>query len=109
MNDTKRTWIKDLKAGSDLKETFAVRSADVRQSRGGGSYLAATLGDRTGEVTALVWQNVDRLREVLEPGNVVMVQGQVQRYNQQIQVVIRKAEVVADESVERGVSSVRPP
>lgn len=103
MNETKRIWIKDLKAGSELKETFAVRSADVRQSRGGGSYLAATLGDRTGEVTALVWQNVDRLRDVLEPGNVVAVQGQVQRYNQQIQVVIRKAEVVADESVDEGV------
>ncbi len=103
MNEDQRTWIKDLKAGSDLKETFAVRSADVRQRRGGGPYLAATLGDRTGEVTALVWQNVDRLREVLEPGTVVMVQGQVQRYNQQIQVVIRKAEVVADESVDQEV------
>ena len=42
MSDTKRTWIKDLKAGTDLKESYAVRSADVRQRRGGGPYLAAT-------------------------------------------------------------------
>ena len=98
-----RTWVKDLRAGSELEECYAVRSADVRQRRGGGPYLAATLGDRTGEVTALVWQNVDRLREVLEPGSVVAVKGQVQRYHQQLQVVVRKAETVPDASVEQEI------
>ena len=100
MSQRQRTWIKDLKAGTEIEETFAVRSSDVRQGRGGGSYLAATIGDRSGEVTALVWQNVDRLREVFEPGNVVAVIGQVQRYNQQLQVVVRKAETVAEEQVD---------
>jgi 3'-5' exoribonuclease len=96
----KRTWVRDLRAGTELEECFAVRSVDVRQRRGGGPYLAATLGDRTGEVTALVWQNVDRLREVLEPGNVVSIKGQVQRYNQQLQVVVRQADSLPAESVE---------
>jgi len=100
MGQRQRTWIKDLKAGTEVEESYAVRSSDVRQGRGGGSYLAATIGDRSGEVTALVWQNVDRLREVFEPGNVVAVTGQVQRYNQQLQVVVRKAESVADEVVD---------
>lgn len=95
-----RTWVKDLAAGTDLDETFAVRSVDVRQRRGGGPYLAATLGDKTGEVTALVWQNVDRLRDILEPGRVVSVKGQVQRYNQQLQVVVRQAEALPSESVD---------
>jgi 3'-5' exoribonuclease len=97
---SKRSWVKDLRAGTDLEESFAVRSIDVRQRRGGGPYLAATIGDRTGEVTALVWQNVDQLREVLEPGRVVSVKGQVQRYNQQLQVVVRQAEALPSESVE---------
>lgn len=100
MNRRQRTWIKDLKAGTEIEESFAVRTADVRQGRGGGSYLAATIGDRSGEVTALVWQNVDRLRDVFEPGNVVAVVGQVQRYNQQLQVVVKKAEKVADDRVD---------
>lgn len=99
MNRRQRTWIKDLKAGTEVEEMYAVRTSDVRQGRGGGSYLAATVGDRSGEVTALVWQNVERLREIFEPGNVVSVVGQVQRYNQQLQVVVRKAERVADDQV----------
>ncbi|MDH3814688.1 MAG: OB-fold nucleic acid binding domain-containing protein, partial [Acidobacteriota bacterium] len=96
----KRTWVKDLRAGADLEECFAVRGVDVRQRRGGGPYLAVTLGDRTGEVVALVWQNVDQLRDALEPGGVVGIKGQVQRYNQQLQVVIRHAESLPAESVE---------
>jgi 3'-5' exoribonuclease len=112
MSETERTWIKDLRAGTDLDECYAVRAADVRQRRGGGPYLAVSLGDRTGEVTALVWQNVDRLRDVLEPGNVVAIQGQVQRYHQQLQVVVRQAEVLALESVDQELfvrsSSVDP-
>jgi 3'-5' exoribonuclease len=70
--DTKRSWVRDLRAGTDLEGSFAVRSVDVRQRRGGGPYLAATIGDRTGEVTA----------------------------NQQLQVVVRQAEALPDESVE---------
>ena len=100
MTEEQRVWIKDLRAGSDLEEIYAVRTVDIRQRRGGGSYLAATLGDRTGEVTALVWQNVDRYRGVLESGNVVTIKGQVQRYNQQLQIVVRHAEVVPEVSVD---------
>jgi len=107
-----RTWIKDLQPGTDIEESYAVRSADVRQRRGGGPYLAICLGDRTGDVTALVWEKVERLREVLEPGTVVAVKGQVQRYNQRIQVVVRRAEALPDEQVDQDLfvrsSAVEP-
>ncbi len=99
LSDTKRVWIRDLRAGTDVDECYAVRGVDVRQRRGGGPYLAATLGDKTGEVAALVWQDVEKLRETLEPGSVVSVKGQVQRYNQQLQVVVRQAELLPGESV----------
>jgi 3'-5' exoribonuclease len=95
-----RRWVRDLKAGTDVEEAYAVRSRDVRQRRGGGPYLALTLGDRTGEVTALVWDNVDRISKECEPGRVVRIRGQVQRYNQRLQVVIRQAEAMAQDEVE---------
>ena len=107
-----RIWVRDLSADTEIDESFAVVSVDVRQRRGGGPYLAARIGDRTGEVTALVWQNVDRLREIMEPGTVVAVKGQVQRYNQQLQVIVRKAEAIPDSSVDDDIyvrsSSVNP-
>lgn len=90
----RRAWIAELQPGTDVEETFVVRSRDIRQRRGGGPYIAASLGDRTGEVNALVWENVDSLAKVLDVGAVVKVKGQVQRYNGRLQVVIRRAATV---------------
>ncbi len=95
--DKQRAWIRELKPGTDIEDSYVVRSKDVRQRRGGGPYLAATLGDKTGEVAALVWENVEQIGKVLEAGEVVTVKGQVQRYNGRLQVVIRRvAKVPAD-------------
>lgn len=90
----RRAWIAELQPGTDVEETFVVRSRDIRQRRGGGPYIAASLGDKTGEVNALVWENVDALAKVLDVGAVVGVKGQVQRYNGRLQVVIRRAATV---------------
>jgi len=81
-------------------ESYAVRSQEERQRRGGGPYLALTLGDRTGDVAALVWENVEELGKVCQPGGVVRVRGQVQRYNQRLQVVVRAAERVGLDGVD---------
>jgi 3'-5' exoribonuclease len=98
-----RAWIKDLRPGTDVQERYAVRSKETRQRRGGGPYLALTLGDRTGEVVALVWENVERLGKICEPGQVVEVRGQVQRYNHRLQVVVRDATQLAADEVNEGL------
>jgi 3'-5' exoribonuclease len=98
---TDRSWISELRPGSEVDEAFVVRSRDLRQRRGGGNYLAAVVGDRTGEGAGLAWEYVDRLAKVCEPGRVVRIAGQVQKYQGRLQVVIRRAEPVAlDEVVE---------
>jgi 3'-5' exoribonuclease len=89
-----RSWINGLRPGIEIDERYVVRSRDLRQRRGGGPYLAATIGDRTGEVVALAWENVDRLARVCEPGRVVRITGQVQKYQGRLQVVIREASPV---------------
>ncbi len=89
-----RCWVRDLRPGEEVSEAYVVRTREVRQRRGGGPYLAITLGDRTGDVDALVWENVEAIGEVLEPGRVVRVRGQVQRYNRRLQVIVRRAEEV---------------
>jgi len=99
-SDKQRTWIRDLQPGTEIEESFVVRSKDVRQRRGGGPFLAGTLGDRTGEVAALVWENVEQLGKILEVGSVVTVKGQVQRYNNRLQVVIRRAAAVSAEGID---------
>lgn len=107
-----RVWVKDLRPGTTAEGTFAVRSKDLRQRRNGGAYLAMTLADRTGEVAALAWEGVEQFHRSCTVGDVVRVEGQVQRYNQRLQLVIRRLEKVPQEEVEESLfvrsSSVDP-
>jgi len=98
-----RAWVRDLRPGDEVDEIYAVRSKEVRQRRGGGPFLALTLGDRTGAVAALVWENVDAIGPALPVGALTRIRGQVQRYNQKLQVVIRRAAAVPAEEVDEGV------
>jgi len=100
VNTDDRLWIRDLRPGTDIDESYAVRSKEVRQRRGGGPYLALVLGDRTGDVAGLVWENVDELSRICDAGKVVKVQGQVQRYNQRLQIVVRKARLLKHDEVD---------
>jgi 3'-5' exoribonuclease len=95
-----RLWIKDLRPGTEVAESYVVRSADVRKRRGGGNYLALSLADRTGQVAGLVWEGVENIAAVCRPGRVVHIKGQVQKYNQRLQIVIRNAQAVPPEQVD---------
>ncbi len=95
-----RVWIRDLHPGSDVEESYAVRSRELRQRRGGGPYLAGVLADRTGQVATLAWENAEELFKIMKPGAVVRIRGQVQRYNQRLQVVIRQARLVDPEEID---------
>jgi len=95
-----------------VEESYAVRSRELRQRRGGGPYLAGVLADRTGQVAALAWENAEQFFKIMAPGSVVRIRGQVQRYNQRLQVVIRQVQVVDPTEVDERLfirsSSVDP-
>ncbi len=95
-------WVAQLAEGASIREKFVVRAKDARQGRGGGSYLTLGLGDRTGEVTAMVWDNVADVDKVCQVGAVVTIIGRVQRYNGRLQVVVKEAMPVRLADVDQG-------
>lgn len=88
---TERAWIRNLSPGLQIEESYVVRSRELRPRRGRGHYLALSLGDRTGELTALAWENAEELSRICEPGKVVRIEAQVQRYQGRLQIVLRNA------------------
>jgi 3'-5' exoribonuclease len=67
--------VRDLLDGQELDQVLLVRSAEVRARRGGGEYLRLVLGDRTGHLTAMVWEDVAPARELCSAGTPVRVAG----------------------------------
>ena len=67
--------VRDMTDGADLDQVLLVREVERRQRRDGGEYLRVQLGDRTGAVCAMVWEEVARHVELLVAGATVHVEG----------------------------------
>jgi 3'-5' exoribonuclease len=68
---------------------------EVRQGRSG-DFIALTLQDRTGPITARVFDNVDALKHEFDEGEFVKVQGRTQLYGGRVQLVVERIRRVMD-------------
>ncbi len=67
--------VREFADGSEIAQALLVREVEVRTRRDGGEYLKLTLGDRTGSVPAIVWDEVPDARELCLPGEIVHASG----------------------------------
>ncbi len=67
--------VRQFADGCDVSQALLVRDVELRPRRDGGDYLKLLLGDRTGSVPAMVWEEVTSAREVCLPGEVVHATG----------------------------------
>lgn len=67
--------VRDLQHGSDLDQVLLVREADRCRRHDGGEVLELVLGDRTGEVPALIQEDVAHALELCRAGSPVHVVG----------------------------------
>jgi len=88
--------IRDAVDGTDLDQVLMVREVERRAKRDGGEYLRLTLGDRSGAVTAMVWDDVTELAPIVGAGRPVRVGGRYvvhPRYGPQLNLrTLRQAE-----------------
>jgi 3'-5' exoribonuclease len=67
--------VRDFVDGCDVAQALLVRELELRRRRDGGEYLRLVLGDRTGSVPAVIWDDVGDARAVCAPGEIVHVCG----------------------------------
>ena len=65
--------LSEFNDGEDLDEVLLVRSAELRDKKAGGSFLRLSLGDRSGALTGMVWDDYDEAMELCKPGAAVRV------------------------------------
>src|SRR5512140_945005 len=76
----KRTFVTDLKTGQGVDDLFVLVSRS-RREYSKGSFLSLVLGDCTGTVNAVAWDNAETLDRQLKDGDLVRVTGLVGAYN----------------------------
>ena len=94
------TQVKDFKSGALVEGVFLVIQKEIRQKKSGGDYLYLGLRDKTGSVTAFMWDAFETVSARIAPGAFLRVTAMVQKYNNRMQLVLRKADPVAPDKVD---------
>lgn len=79
---------------------FVVAIKQVKSKKNGELYLALTLADRSGQVQANMWENVDDSLNAFDQDDFVKVKGLVQNYKGRWQINIHKIRRLGDSEVD---------
>jgi 3'-5' exoribonuclease len=72
---TGKVFARDLVDGQQVETAFVVREVSRRAKRNGEAFLKLQLGDVSGRVEAVCWDDVDAAADAATPGTVVIVRG----------------------------------
>ena len=94
--------VSDLADGREVTACYLVHEKRRKETKAAKPFLSLVLGDRTGTVEAVVWDNADRLDRAFGPDDVIGVRARVSVYNEKLQLTISEAEPleVDDEDLE---------
>jgi len=83
-----------------ITSTFVVVSKQIKPKKSGEPYIALTLGDRTGQLEAKMWNNVDDVLDAFEQDDFLKVKGLINKYKNRFQLTIHKLRRLADAEID---------
>jgi 3'-5' exoribonuclease len=92
-------FIKDIKPGMQLNETYMVTQPVLRNTTRGDFYIAMFLSDRTGKVNSRMWQATQATYDALPNEGFVQIRGKSELYQNAMQIVVNDMVVVDAEKV----------
>jgi 3'-5' exoribonuclease len=78
-----------------------VQQKEVRQKKTGEPYLTLTLGDRTGDLDARMWDNAAEVIDTFERDDFIRVRGLMQIHHGRLQLTVHKLARIAPESLDQ--------
>src|SRR6266403_6023093 len=83
-----------------ITSTFVVVSKQVKPKNTGEPYLALTLGDRSGQIEAKMWDNVEEFMDLFEQDDFLKIKGLINKYKNRFQLTIHKLHRMQDAEVD---------
>ena len=92
-----RTPVDALRDGATIDQPFLLADKSLRTNRNGQLFLLAQLRDRTGQISALMWNVAEGDFDGLPVGSGVRVKGRVQSHQGALQVIAHKLRPAGDD------------
>ena len=83
-----------------ITSNFVVVSKQVKPKKTGEPYLALTLGDRTGQIEAKMWDNVEDSLNAFEQDDFLKIKGLLNKYKNRFQITIHKLRRLGETEVD---------
>jgi len=96
--------ISSFKPDSDVQGFYLVAEKSLRKTRAGDSYLDMTLSDKTGKISAKMWQGFEKVVDEFDQGDAVVVKAHTDVYRNKLQLSVSKISKVREEHTEYGFS-----
>jgi len=90
----KSPYVAELQPNQVMTAIFLVQHKDIRQKKSGEPYLSLSLGDRTGDVDAKMWDNAEEVLDTFERDDFVKIRGLAQIHQNRLQIAIQKLQRV---------------
>ena len=95
-----RRYISELGERENIEEVYLAADKQLRPNRNGNLYLQLRLSDRSGSVTAMMWNAGDKAYGSFENGDYVRVQGATQYFNGALQLIASRIDRVDRHTVD---------
>ncbi|HEV2961806.1 MAG TPA: HD domain-containing protein [Candidatus Angelobacter sp.] len=83
-----------------ITSSFVVATKQVKPKKSGELYLALTVADRTGQLEAKMWDNVNEHIGSFDQDDFVKIRGLLNKFNGRFQLTIHKVRCMADSEID---------
>jgi len=105
----RKVYVRDLRDKQPVQTVFKVTRKARATARSGKVFLVVGLGDRTGEVDARVFEQVDAIEPTFQTGDLVLVRGHVTHFQGKPQVLLEHVDRLDPEPIDPAEFEVPPP
>ena len=83
-----------------ITSTFVVVGKQIKPKKSGEPYLALTLGDRSGQLEAKMWDNVEEVLEAFEQDDFLKIKGLINKYKNRFQLTVHKLRKLGESEID---------
>lgn len=85
----KKQFVTELKAGDGVDDIFVLAQKSMAHKKDGNPYLNLVLGDKSGQLKGVAWDQVEKISAAASAGDLVRVEGGVSEYRNELQLVVK--------------------
>src|SRR5260370_14315279 len=95
-----RRYVQEMADGDTIEEIYLATDKQLRANRNGNLYLQLELRDRTGGISARLWNAGEPLFRSFEAGDFLLVKGKVQLFQGALQMILNNLNRVPPEKAD---------